>query len=439
MTLEADASAADSADIPTLVDVLSTQRGRFTYPNQEDAERYRNLYAQMASAIGSLAKFSPPNLIVVSSASGLSEMVRHGLEQWIVYDTYLGTIFSQLNHLVDAGAPLRSSDAYLTRLYVARLLASGRTEEAFTLALDQVIRGSEDIEVLPNPISSAHSIVEEAYVLAHELGHAVFAANPTIAALLHDMYFDLCRAEAADVAERPYPSLDEAAASFADDYNREYVRRHGHISEEQLESGKKQLTNFFLSALQSFELPDSEQVRAEKELGEEVVCDAFAAVLVAHVMSDGTPTSTLEALAGAFNASQKLRMIKHMDAHIARHGSESKVLRDTTVRGRQLRQFLRAIYESGMTQALFGFTASDTDHSDMLERIRDLNQQFYVTIFDQLISGIYYEGPDGIITGPWSKMLSASTSTLRSRWTFVINYLGFGDRFDLRGESVSSA
>lgn len=419
--------------------MLAAERGKITTPDPIRTNIYLDLYERLATEVRRLCKFDPPKLMLVGSASGLSAMVRHGSESWIVYDTFLGAIFSRLGELVDQRASLEEIEAYLTRLYVSRLLVGGRTRMSYALAISLAIQGiSTEADESPDRASSSHlQYLEEAYVLAHELGHAVFAANTEIAGLLHMAYFEFCKAEASDVDERPRPSSKTMAESLADDVNREYVRRNGPLDDKILEDGKAQLTAHYLECLESNEVTDSEQIRTEPELSEEVVCDAFAAILVARVMSDGTAASTLEALVASFNASQKLRLIKQMDAQVAGHGIESTAIRDTTLRGSQLRQIFRAIYESGMTEMLFGFRASPADIVAMLEQIRDVNQRFYRSLFDQLLVGGFYVMADGLAER-FSVAFEQGDATVYECWNIVTNFLGFGKTYDWKGDPVES-
>ncbi|WP_146081669.1 hypothetical protein [Clavibacter michiganensis] len=342
-----------------------------------------------------LAKYGildTPELVVVDSTQALTEMVSIGSRRWIVYDLHLGRIFARLNAIGKDDVELDSIDADLTRIYTGRLLTHGRAQAAYLVAMFHLNPLIDDLVVADeNDLDNQRWIrAQEIFVLAHELMHFVFAEHSDMASRLTDMYFTLCEAEESDADERDIVPAEQVAESFAEDYNREWVRRHGASDPEMLAAGKKELVARYLKSIGAAEHHTSKAARDDVVLSEEVVCDAGAAVLTAIVLGQSSPDETLYALVAAFDANQKLRVITHMDYKILKRGSTPTGLSGVSLRGSQLRQFYRAIYESQLVSAIFGFEGTVTDHTEMLDQIRMTNMRFYAHIFDQLLTEIFY-------------------------------------------------
>jgi hypothetical protein len=101
-----------------LSDVLLTNRGRLRAVSDAFVHDY---YGPTYDALVELMKPyglpDAPVLHVASSPYALTEMLRTSSGTWIVYDQFLGQVFSRLSALVDQGAELLSIDAYLAKLY----------------------------------------------------------------------------------------------------------------------------------------------------------------------------------------------------------------------------------------------------------------------------------------------------------------------------------
>lgn len=373
--------------------LLRAQRGALrTVPAASTESHHQASYAALTRILANYGVEGAPEFVLVDSTHALTEMVKAGSRQWIVYDLHLARILERLGAVVDADATLREIDADLTRIYTGRLLVHGRTRPAFLVSAFHLNRLMDDLIDVDHtdPAHKAMIRAQEVFVLAHELMHHVFAAYPALATELTHMYFSLCEAEESDADERFVPSAEEIAESFAEDVNREWTRRHGALDEAALAAGKQQLVEHYLALLADSQPHTSKIARADPVLSEEVVCDAGAAVLTAMLLGDLDPEKTLDALVAAFDANQKLRLIAHMDAHIVGAGRKPQSLIDATTRGSQLRQFYRALYESGLTKTIFGFETTHASHAAMLNRIRTINERFYTTLFDQLITKTFY-------------------------------------------------
>lgn len=402
--------------------LLRAQRGPLRPLPAEAAESYHHAsYAALVQILTGYGMTDAPELVLVDSTHALTEMVHVGSKRWVVYDLHLGRIFARLNAVVDTEASLRSIDADLSRIYIGRLLVHGRSRDAYVVAVFHLVRLMDDLVSvdLLDPERQRMNHAEEIFVLAHELMHFVFTEHPAIASVLTNMYFELCAAEESDLDERPKPSAEEAAETFADDVNREWVRRHGDFDEAELAQGKEMMMASYLKRLTGHSLHTSRTAREDPVLSEEVVCDAGAAVLTAIVMGDKTADGTLDALAAAFDANQKLRLIKHMDWQIAGREKASKGAFDANSRGSQLRQFYRGLYESGLSGVAFGFTSTEADHVAMLNRIRIINERFYGTLFDQLLTKAFY-GQFTYILDPDSP-IAAAPSSVADCWKVASN------------------
>lgn len=240
--------------------------------------------------------------------------------------------------------------------------------------------------------------------------------------MLTKMYFMLCEAEESDVDERPSISVEEMANALAEDVNREWVRRNGQIDEGVLAAGKKELVARLLEDAPSISRHMSQTARCNIVLSEEVVCDAGAAILTAMVVGDGTPERTLEVLSAVFDANQKLRLIAHMDSQITGHETRVTGLLHASNRGSQLRQFYRALYESGLTKIFFGFETNDAVYDGMLDRIRTINEGFYSKLFDQLLTGTFYT-QFASFTDPQSTLLSRTPESIHDCQSVAIDLM----------------
>lgn len=376
-----------------LAELLRAQRGalRVVSAASEESHHYES-YSSLVRILTEYGITDAPELNVVDSTHALTEMIEAGSRRWIVYDLHLGRVFTRLHVIVEADATLRSIDADLVRIYTGRLLVHGRNQSAFLIAVFHLNRLMDDLIEAKDTDPQSESTVraQEVFVLAHELMHFVFAKHPDVASVLTDWYFALCEAEESDVEDRREPTVEDVAEAFAEDINREWVRRQGAIDEALLATGKEKLIAHILAQLKGQERHSSKRARENPALAEEVVCDAGAAVLTAMMLGNSKPEEILNALAAAFDANQKLRLIAHMDAQIVGSELTPKALLDAFTRGSQLRQFYRALYESGYTEIVFGFARTNEDYDTMLERIRIVNERFYRTLFDQLISKTFY-------------------------------------------------
>ncbi|WP_138945732.1 hypothetical protein [Plantibacter sp. M259] len=383
-----------SVSVPLDIDILlRAQRGALRIvPATPTKSHHHASYVALKRILANFGLEGAPELVLVDSTHALTEMIKAGPRQWIVYDLHLARIFERLGAVVDAEATLREIDADLTRIYVGRLLVHGRARPAFVVSICH-LNGMMDDLIEVDPSHPAHKVrirAQEVFVLAHELMHHVFAAHPALATTLTEMYFSLCEAEESDADKRVVPSAREMAESLAEDVNREWTRRHGGLDEADLNAGKQLLVERYLAQIADSRPHTSKTARANPVLSEEVVCDAGAAVLTAMLLGDQHPEKTLDALVAAFDANQKLRLIAHMDAHIVGADRTPQGLIDATTRGSQLRQFYRALFESGLTKTFFGFETTPASYEAMLEQIRTINERFYTTLFDQLITGTFY-------------------------------------------------
>lgn len=409
--------------------LLQAQRGRMRSVLPMQKKAYESAYKKLVEVAERYGLTDAPRLLVVSSMHALTEMIEVDSEKWIVYDQYLGQIFSRISALIRQDAPTKSIDIYLKKLYAGRLLVNGRTREAFLVALSHAVeRAGDSFKADFDPVRHEQIHFQEVFVLAHELMHSALASNPVLRDLLQHTYLNFCMAEASDKHDRPRPTVEMIAESLADDFNRDYVRTHGEVDEAVLAAGKEKFVERAVTVLQSQDFLTSEQILHEPVLAEEVICDAYAAILTAHVLGDGTSKSALAVLTAAFDANQKLRLIKHMDGHINGHPLQRVILRDTTARGSQLRQVYRALYESGMTKIALGFESTTADYLTMLEHISSTNQQFYDRVFDRLIFGSFYSDFDKSLDHDAMRAVAPDLPSLGRCWETVADLMGFSSK-----------
>lgn len=410
--------------------MLRAQRGRMrTRIAELAAINYQGFYSALIDVLHGYGVKNLPDLRVVSSVHSLTEMIGNGSHRWIVYDQHLGQIFARLSALIDQRAPFASIDTYLTKLYAGRLLVHGRTHEAFLTALaHQVLRADDPFRAdVRDETRHRRVAAEEVFVLAHELMHVVFAEHPALASTLREFYFGLCEAEESDREDRYTLDPETMAGMLADDYNREWVRRHGDIDQTVLDSGRAELIAHFLDQIAHSRLPGINELRDDHALAEELVCDAGAAVLAVQVLGDGTAESALMILTAAFDANQKLRLIAHMDGNITGQQTIGGVNVNSTIRGSRLRQFYRALYESHLTEIALGFAPTPGDHESMLASITATNEQFYATIFDQLTTGSFYQRFSGLLDKGTTRRLASELPSLVDCWSQTAAILGFDE------------
>lgn len=383
-----------SLDRLELDQILAVERGRLRSVGnfQPYYDQITNLLADRLTAFG---VSHLPETVIVSSPFALTEVLRRGGTAYVVYDQFLGQILSRLTALVDQAAPLSSIDCYLSKLYAARLLVAGRGREALMVAtVHRDLRAQDDFRGLPSPERLRSVFEQETYAMAHELAHAAFAESDGFRAMWFDFYFGICSV-AEEIRAEMDPSIEDRAYAemLADDHNREWVRRHGPMDEEVLAEGRARMVENFMK-WSSHRPTTVDEVRADPILAEEAACDGLSAILTVQATTQGDPDGILQALRSSLRASQHLRLIKVIDSRIRDPKRVDASVHATTARGAQLRLFLRAVVESEMGGLLLGLP-DETESLGFLDQLlvglRDVNVRFYEQLFDNILTGSFYE------------------------------------------------
>lgn len=419
------------AEDDELTHFLTAERGRLAPVNEQLERFYHTTYARLTALLEQYDVPAAPALRVVRSPFALTELLRTPTTTWIVYDQYLGQVFSRLSALVEQRAELASIDAYLTKLQANRLLVAGRGREALLMTfVHEVLRADDDFRAVPSAERWLSVVAQETFTLAHELVHHALSVSPAFREIWWDAYFGVI--ETADEIARENPARPDnrrAAEMLADDYNREYVRRHGDLDVDVLAQGHRELTRQYLELLAESPDVSPEAVSADVVLSEEAVCDGVAAVLTAQLLGQGDVDRTRATLVSCLEATQHLRLIKYMDGAIADRRHLPVVVHHTTARGHCLRLFLRGLYESELSDQLFRLgpaAASDPSRlQDLLDGLRDVNVVFYESVFDSLLTGSFYQRfEDPARRSRFDSAMESLPSPARS-WQQAAELLGF--------------
>jgi IrrE N-terminal-like domain len=267
-----------------------------------------------------------PTLHVVHSPIARPTSVRTNAGDHVIFDQYLGQLFSRLTRIEMSDAPAQVVDAYLFRLYGQRLLIAGMSREAaaFALASKSTATDDEREHALAEDeeqlrIRSLMTHVQEAFAIGHELMHLALHDDATYRELSE--VFD-------DVIERAIAAKREAAKARTDDgrmslFNRQYLddvlqvyRRRGIDTADLAEPDDPD--SYFADA-DDIDLP-AVFVRPDVRL--EAMCDLFAATSVANVLGDIGLTA-IDVMATTTLALQHLRLVQLLDNFVS--GQESPI------------------------------------------------------------------------------------------------------------------
>lgn len=407
--------------------MLEVERGRL-----RSVDGFQPYYDQIATSVAErLSAFGVSNLpetVVVSSPFALTEVLRRGQSAYVVYDQFLGQIFSRLTALVDQDASLSSIDCYLCKLYAARLLVAGRGRKALAVAaVHSSLHAEDDFRGLPDPERLRSIYAQEAYTMAHELAHVAFAESNGFRTMWFEFYFGLCDV-AEEIRTETAPVLEHRAYAemLADDHNREWVRRHGPMDEDVLAHGRAQLVEEFLDSVDQG--VTVAEVRADPILAEEAACDGLAAVLAVQATTRRDPNEILRALCSSLRASQHLRLIKMIDSRIRDRKRVDESVRATTARGGQLRLFLRAVVESEMGGSLLGLPEEIDSQGfldELLTSLGNVNVTFYERLFDNILTGSFYERFESNGAAQAMASVVAELPAEPESWRLAADVLGF--------------
>lgn len=255
-----------------------------------------------------------PFFEVVHSPQSLPQLVKLSARPTLVYDQHLGQVFARLTRLTRADAAPALVDAYLMKLGAVRLLARGQWETARLLA-SASLHLRNQAPALRDDLGPAALVRlrlvqgQEAFALAHELGHYLKSEQPAA--------FSSFESDVAELVEgwalaRQAPSgdpdyvLDEMTRSAVDGWE----RRNGPLTSDQ----RDQVRRVFAADASGVDVAGDARntldvFHQDAELHEEVVCDVLASLCaIVAVLREGG--SVVEGVQAAAYAMHHLRLIQ---------------------------------------------------------------------------------------------------------------------------------
>jgi hypothetical protein len=157
---------------------------------------YQRTYQELASLLGEMVitDVEPPPLTVVHSPLAHAETMSTDRGPHLIYDQYLGQMLNRLNRLYLENSGRDEMNAYLHKVCASRALASGKPDRALMHAF---IYAAVSSRITPAPQGEAailrmeFTASSEAFVLAHELVHCLYQAQPDVAAEAEQYCIDL--------------------------------------------------------------------------------------------------------------------------------------------------------------------------------------------------------------------------------------------------------
>jgi hypothetical protein len=191
---------------------------RRVLPNPLPTELYDNIFnipKQISASLG-----VEVNLYITKSIERCCETVAIADNRFVIYDEYIGQAFHTLNDIwLNNRKPDRLS-AFIFKIYSERAQTRGmlRVSKACAERYDSYVRRCASEKVRQAGILMRMSLVQEAFVLLHEVNHSIIAVHPK----MHSHTSDLLRGNF-----RQRLSLPDGGGIFGDvpKHARDSVRR----------------------------------------------------------------------------------------------------------------------------------------------------------------------------------------------------------------------
>lgn len=250
-----------------------------------------------------------PKTLVIDSPAAKPLSIRHGEEEYLVFDRHLYDLIEILTILPSAGPPPEIVNQVAYTAYAERAFAAGEVEDAMLIATKaRFMRAGQSkslyvhSEVLEG--SKRLAFVQLAFIFAHELSHLVFSADPQKAKTDADEHAQQIYRilERADVASGPKYFTDRSDTVrdlFAQGYvpNAKTLREERMAFPDELIPPRHELWNL---------------VADNDVFVEECMADLLAASCMIGVMNNGFVTEELIVL-GATMALRNMGTLQHLD------------------------------------------------------------------------------------------------------------------------------
>ena len=379
------------------------------------------------------APAAAPTLHVVHSPIARPTSVRTAAGDHVIFDQYLGQLFSRLTRIEMCDAPAQVVDAYLYRLYGQRLLIAGKSREAAAFALASKAAATDDEREQPlaeneEQLATRNRMThaQEAFAIGHELMHLA----------LHDEsnYRGLSEVFE-EVINRAIAAKRKAAKARTDDGRMLLVNRHYFDDVRQVYRRRGMDT----ADLDEPEDPDSYfadtddvdliAVFARPDVRLEAMCDLFAATSVVNILGSESFTP-IEVMATTTLALQHLRLIQLLDNFVS--GQESpNGLDDYSLQSMARVTLLRTGLGFALqTSMQHGDSVDDVEVREALSRLHQaaarLNRLHTGVILDNLLLGLDLPRiGEALLADP---SLATTIDDLSSNTRWLRSVLGFPSR-----------
>ena len=220
-----------------------------------------------------------------------AETVGIGDTTCILYDHFLGRSLSRFAALMDEDHDIEVLNLCLSHVYSSVVLYNGRPRAAFELALyhrRRLAMGAR-LPESDDPTIWQRQLLMEAFIIAHEMIHAVMNAEPDVGGKVASAYYEnLSHGSAYFMTRVDSEDEDDAreARQAGDDIMRaDWVRaiERAFGTSPSAEDADQFMSNFKANRLQTTPIQDANEVLSDFSLLEECICDAMAADLVGRL------------------------------------------------------------------------------------------------------------------------------------------------------------
>lgn len=271
---------------------------------------------------------SKPEMLIVHSMSARPMHIRSTSSEVVVYDQYLGQIFSAVTRLVLNEASRDHVDEYFDKLLGQRCFISGQFGSALLIAASRQERGK--LEPIPESTGTrlrryTLTLGQEAFTIGHELCHILMKQSPDAGRSLANDYAQIVvdALLATDFKSDP-KNLESAWEEYVSDLDRA-LAADGIFPPAPESPGYKDFLAFREEARRDFMGPDADieelqrNLPNNRRLAEESLCDMFG-FLSSLLFHRDNPQDAMDwriaAVESSVFALHNLRLIEAFDARI---------------------------------------------------------------------------------------------------------------------------
>lgn len=272
-----------------------------------------------------------PEMLIVHSMSARAMHIRSAASECVIYDQYLGQIFSTVTRLVLNEASRDHVDEYFNKLLGQRCFISGQFGTALLIAASRQNR--EKLDPIPESAATRHrrstlTLGQEAFAIGHEIGHILMKQAPDAGRPLATEYAQTVADAliAADFMADP-KMMESAWQEYVSDRDRA-LAADGIFPPTPGSAAYEEFLSLREEERCAFMVPDADIEQLKRDfptnhrLAEESLCDmlGFLSSLLFHRNNpDATMDSHIAAVESSVLALHNLRLIEAFDVKVKGH------------------------------------------------------------------------------------------------------------------------